>query len=38
VPSTSPSPVPSPSPVVIPPIQITTNNGFDATSTLAWSA
>jgi hypothetical protein len=37
-PSTSPSPVPSPSPVLVKPIQITTNDGFDATSTIAWAA
>jgi hypothetical protein len=36
-PKASPSPVPSPSPVVVNPIQITSNNGFDATSTLAWA-
>jgi Tol biopolymer transport system component len=37
-PSSPPSPAPSPSPVVVNPIQITTNNGFDATSTLAWAS
>jgi hypothetical protein len=36
-PHNGPYPTPSPSPVVVPkPIQITTNNGFDATSPLAW--
>jgi hypothetical protein len=36
-PVASPSPVPSPSPLVIKPIQITVNNGFDAVSTIAWA-
>jgi hypothetical protein len=36
-PSPSPSPLPRPSPVVVKPIQVTTNDGFDASSTLAWS-
>lgn len=31
-----PSPSPSPPPPVVKPIQVTTNNGFDATSPLAW--
>ena len=40
VPASSPSPSPSPSPsappVVIKPIQVTTDLGFDATSTIVW--
>ena len=37
-PDATPSPVPTPSPVApVKPIQITTNNGFDATSPMAWS-
>jgi hypothetical protein len=32
----SPTPTPAPPPVVVKPIQITTNLGFDATSPLAW--
>jgi hypothetical protein len=34
VPTPSPSPVPTP--VVIKPVQITTNVGFDATSSMVW--
>lgn len=34
----SPTPAPVPPPVVIKPIQITTNLGFDATSPLTWAA
>jgi len=34
----SPSPMPSPTPIVVKPIQITTDLGFDATSPMAWSA
>ena len=38
-PGATPSPVPTPSPrAPIKPIQITTNNGFDATSPMAWSS
>ena len=33
----SPSPVPTPTPVVVKPIQITTDQGFDATSPMAWA-
>ena len=33
----TPSPIPSPPPVVVKPIQITTNLGFDATSPMAWA-
>jgi hypothetical protein len=32
------SPIPSPPPVVVKPIQITTNLGFDATSPMTWAA
>jgi Tol biopolymer transport system component len=32
----SPTPSPKPPPPVIPPVQVTTNLGFDATSPLAW--
>jgi hypothetical protein len=34
----SPSPRPSPTPIVVKPIQITTDQGFDATSPMAWSS
>jgi hypothetical protein len=34
----SPTPIPPPPPVVIKPIQMTTNLGFDATSPMAWAA
>jgi hypothetical protein len=37
-PSAPSTPLPSPSPVVVKPIQITTNDGFDASSTIAWAA
>ena len=33
-----PSPKPSPSPVPVAPIEVTTDLGFDATSTIAWGA
>jgi hypothetical protein len=33
----SPSPLPPPTPIVVKPIQITTDLGFDATSPMAWS-
>ena len=37
-PHNGPVPAPSPAPaVVVRPVQVTTNNGFDATSPLAWS-
>jgi len=34
----SPTPIPPPPPVVIKPIQMTTNLGFDATSPMTWAA
>ena len=33
----SPSPLPAPTPIVVRPIQITTDQGFDATSPMAWT-
>ncbi len=37
-PSAPATPLPSPSPVVVKPIQLTVNDGFDASSTIAWAA
>ena len=33
-----PSPSPTPAPLPVKPIQVTTNDGFDATSPMAWAA